>query len=429
MKRRMLLSQTAAGKAWLEQFDGEDQLAAAELLDAMLLLDAERVASAQRAGLEELVAERHGKRGMPRRKVALYAEREIAESAVFVSELRPDKTGKLRRRAIRPSRVAPIRPRRGSARVGSEGPAAFVIAQAVERWPRTFINHPGPDIIRKQRPGTVAIVTDFIGSGSRVVSMLDKFWRVPSVRSWWSLGWIQFRVISAAGTTAGIDVVRSHRTRPEVFVRHIARTVLSAEPALAHRWRALIENYGSAGGRGAPAFGFGDSAALIAFSYRIPNNAPAIIHGIGGGWRALFEGPAPQEVEAAFAPLTPEERIANAAEEAGVVLASGTLIDDARVLLLLGGIRGRWRAGAEIELAERTGLTEPEIRAAKRRAEEQGLLGANGRLTDEGHSAMHAGLAFDRRRPDIPTNLEPYYPWSLRVPRVAPSTRRLARRP
>jgi hypothetical protein len=275
----------------------------------------------------------------------------------------------------------------------------------------------------------VAIVTDFIGSGRRVASMLEKFWRVPSVRSWWSLGWTEFAVIAAAGTNAGIGVVRSHRTRPRVIVRHIAPTVFADERGLAERWRALIENYGPPVGRGAPALGFGENAALIAFSYRIPNNTPAIIHASGGGWKALYEGPVPQEAEAAFKPLTPEERIANAAEEAGLVLASNMPIDDARVVLLLGAIRGRLRDGAEIELAEQTGLTEPEIRAARRRAEKRGLLGANGRLTDDGHSMVKAGLKSNRRRPDIPTNPEPYYPWSLRVPRVAPSTRRLRRRP
>ena len=429
MKRRAFLSQTATGRRWLEQFDQADRTAASELLDAMLLLDAEHVASAQRAGLEELVAERRGKRGIPRRKVALYAEREIAESAAFVSELLPDKAGKLRRRAVGPTRLAPVKPRRGSARVGSEGPGAFVVAQAVERWRRTFINHPGPNIIRKQRPGLIVIVTDFIGSGTRISSMLNKFWHVPSVRSWWSLGWVRFKVITAAGTAGGIDVVRSHRTQPGVFARHIAPTVLSTEPALRQRWRELIQTYGPAAGRGASGLGFGNNAALIAFSYRIPNNTPAIIHASGGGWKALFTGSVPQDMQAAFTALTLEERIANAAEETGVVLTTDITVDDASVVLLLSAIRGQWRDGAEIELAERTGLTEPEIRAAKRRADDQGLLGENGRLTDDGHAAVAAGLSSETKRPTIPTNRAPYYPWSLRVPRVASSARRLARRP
>jgi hypothetical protein len=275
----------------------------------------------------------------------------------------------------------------------------------------------------------IAIVTDFVGSGTRVAGMLDKFWRVPTVRSWWSLGWIEFGVIAAAGTAGGIDVLRRHRTRPQVHVRHIAPTVNSAEPALATRWRALIENHGPLAGRGASALGFGDNAALIAFSYRIPNNTPAIVHAGGDGWRALFEGPAPQEVEAAFAPITPEDRIANAAEGVGVTLTGGLPVPDAQVVLLLSTIRGRWRRGAETELAERSGLTEPEVREAKRRADQDGLLDSNGRLTDDGHAAVEAGLQSERKRPAIPTNPEPYYPWSLRVPRVAPSARRLRRRP
>jgi hypothetical protein len=395
----------------------------------MLLLDAEQVASAQRSGLEELVAERHGRRSMPRRKIALYAEREIAEHAVFVSEMLRDKAGKMRLRAVGPKRLEPIKPRRGSARVGSEGAAAFAISQAVERWRSIFVNHPGPEIIRRQRIGMIVLVTDFIGSGTRINGMLEKFWRVASVRAWWSLGWIEFGVVTAAGTAVGIDIVRRHRSSPRVLVRHIAPTVNSAEPTLANRWQWLIENYGPTTGRGATAQGFGNIGALIAFSYRLPNNAPAMIHASGGGWRALFEGPVPHDAEAAFAPLTPEERIANAAEGAGVALATGITIDDAHTVLMLGAIRGRWRQGAEVELAERTGLSEPEVRRAKLRAERQGLLDPRGRLTDGGHSAVEAGLKSERKRPDIPTNVEPYYPWSLRVPRVAPSTRRLARRP
>ena len=429
MRKRAILSQTAAGQRWTEQFDPADQAAAAELLDTMLLLDAEQVASAQRAALEELVAERRGSSGLPRRKVALYAERELAEAAAFVSELCRDRNGKRRRRATGPTRLAPVVPRRGSARVGSEGPTAFVIAQVIERRPRRFLNHPGPGIIRKQRPGMLAIVTDFIGSGTRVAGMLDKFWRVPSVRSWWSLGWIEFGVIAAAGSAAGIDTLRHHRTRPQVLVRHVAPTVNSAEPALAARWRALIENYGPAKGRGASAWGFGNNAALIAFSYRIPNNTPAIVHASGGGWKALFEGPAPSEAEVAFAPLTAEERMARAAESAGVVLADSLQVPDARVVLLLSTIRGRLRPGSETELAERSGLTEPEVREAKRRAIQGGLIDSKGRLTDDGQAAVEAGLQSKRRRPVIPTNPIPYYPWSLRVLRVAPSARRLPRRP
>ncbi len=52
------------------QFEAKDRAAAAELLDATLLLNGEQVMSAQRSGLDELAAERHGMRGAPRRRAA-----------------------------------------------------------------------------------------------------------------------------------------------------------------------------------------------------------------------------------------------------------------------------------------------------------------------------------------------------------------------
>jgi hypothetical protein len=429
MAMKPSLSQTLAGQRWVRQFKARDQDAAAELLDAMLLLNGEQVMSAQRSGLDELAAERHGMRGVPRRRVALYAEREMVEATAFVSEPMLDRTGTPRMRATGPKRLAPISPRRGSARVGSEGLAAFVIGQVVKRWPRIFINHPGPEIIRRQHPGTIVIVTDFVGSGTRVAGMLDKFWRVPSVRSWWSLGWIKFAVVAAAGTAEGMEALGEHRVAPTLKVRHIAPTVDTAEPALRVRWRTLIMSGQSVSTRGTAAFGFKDNAALIAFSYRIPNNTPAIIHAGGGGVRPLFEGPVPKDSEVAFMEPPHEQRVSAAVALTGVETIQKLSLAETEVLLVLRAVRGRWRPGAEVELAERTGLFLPEVEAVKVRAETDGLLDGNGRLTDEGHEALQAGFRKGRRRPDIPTNPNPFYPWALRVPGGPLSKGRLRRRP
>ena len=429
MAAKPSLSQTLAGQRWVEQFEAKDHAAAAELLDAMLLLNGEQVMSAQRSGLDELAAERHGVRGMLRRRVALYAEREMAESEAFVSKLIPDRAKKPRMRATGPRRLAPISPRRGAARVGSEGLAAFVIGQAVKRWPRIFINHPGPETIRLQRTGTIVIVTDFVGSGTRVAGMLDKFWRVPSVRSWWSLGWIKFAVVAAAGTAEGMKALGGHRVAPTMKIRHIAPTINTAEPALRERWRALIESRQPVSARGAPALGFKDNAALIAFSYRIPNNTPAIVHADGGGLRPLFKGPVPQDSEVAFMEPPHEQRVSAAVALTGVEVTQKLSLAETEVLLVLRAVRGRWRSGAEVELAERTGLFLTEVKAVKVRAEREGFLDGSGRLTDEGHKTLEAGFRGGRRRSDLPTNPDPFYPWTLRVPGRSLSKGRLRRRP
>jgi hypothetical protein len=84
MRRIPRLSETADGQNWVRQFaEGPDRAAAVELLDAMLLLDGEQVADSQRAGIEQLFARR--------KPIALYAEREFAESAIFSSSKTADK--------------------------------------------------------------------------------------------------------------------------------------------------------------------------------------------------------------------------------------------------------------------------------------------------------------------------------------------------
>ena len=87
------------------------------------------------------------------------------------------------------------------------------------------------------------------------------------------------------------------------------------------------------------------------------------------------------------------------------------------MVVVLRSIRGRWHHGEDIAIAERTGLTVPDVKQAKELAETAGLLTANGRLTDDGQRLVRAGATTEERRPDIPTRTETYYPLKLRTPR------------
>jgi hypothetical protein len=172
------LSQSETGKAWLAQFRSEDDVtAAAKLLDAMLLLNDTDVADSIRDGIDKLARDWEG-RG---RSLAVYAEREFDAATAFESEEVVDGKAHVRLRAVRYS--GPVKPTRGKMRVGSEGTVAHLISQVVEKWSGLLKNHPGPKGIRaKSSPvGAIVIVSDLIGSGTRVSKMLDKFWRVPSV--------------------------------------------------------------------------------------------------------------------------------------------------------------------------------------------------------------------------------------------------------
>lgn len=428
MKSRPKLSETTTGKDWLAQFAEEDRPAAATLLDALLLLNEEEVAVAIRALLQGLAVDRIGRR----KRVALYTEREFPERQAFEVTRITDSKGNGRCRAVGRSGPAAVKPVRGSARVGSEGLIAFTISQAIKAWPRVYVNQAGPDRIRSRKTpiGALAIVTDFIGSGVRVSTMLDKFWNVPSVRAWSSRKWVQFIVVAAAGTTKGIETLRQHRVRPLVLVKHLAPTMLSAgDEEVRNLWQALVRAYGPDKASDADREGFGASAALIARSYGIPNNTPLLLHKSSGKWKALYDGAAPEELRAAFGLETPGERIEKAAAAIGVKVQQRLAFSDAQTIIVLGAIRGRWREGAEVAIAEMTGLTVPELIIIRRQAVKVGLLRVDGRLTEDGQAFLRAGTRGERKRPTIPTSPEPYYPVSLRVPRAQSRIRRPSGRP
>jgi len=411
---RPRLSTTPSATAWLRQFRAADQLAAASLVDALLLLNDDDVASAIRSQLSKLSRGRAGSR----RKVALYAEREFAEAAVFRSALRPGRDGVFRMRAHGNAGPLAVSPLRGRARVGSEGWAAFIVSQAVEASPKTYLNHPGPDRIRRHRVGTIAIVTDFIGSGGRVRTMIDKFLKAPSVRAWISNGWIDFAVVACAGTANGIRKVESHQISPSVLVSHVVPTFYSTHDMQAvDEWRSLTSRYGPREARGAGPEGYGDGGALVAFSYRTPNNTPLLMHQEAHGWMPLFRGSPAEDMRAAFGLAPMLNRVRRAAAATAVDLAEDLTAKEGRIIVILRAVRGRWRPGQEIAFAEQTGLTVPEILDAKERARAGGLLTEQGRLTDDGQKLIRAGVTKERRRPDIPTRIEMYYPQTLRAPR------------
>jgi hypothetical protein len=411
------LSQSETGKAWLAQFPSADDMkAAGKLLDAMLLLSDTDVADAIRDGIEELAKEWDA-RG---RSLALYAEREFDSGEAFGSLDVADAAGRIRRRAI--SYSGPVKPTRGKMRVGSEGTIAHLISQLVERWPKLLKNHPGPKGIRAKSSlvGAIAVVTDLIGSGTRVNKMLDKFWRVPSVKSWVSGKWIEFIVVAAAGTPEGIAVVESHRLRPTVIAQHIVPTIGTwKDRALANEWNSLIANHGPSSGRGGVAReGYSESAALVALSSRIPNNTPAIVHqSHGTKWRALYEGAAPADLRPYFRMLDEAEQAKLAAEAIGIELAQDLNANDAKLVVILSAPPSLLRRQDIVAIAAATTLSRSEVERIIVLAVRSRLLTPKWRLTEAGQEILKANRRVDRRKSTIATNPEPYYPQNLRIPR------------
>ena len=249
------ISKSETGKAWLRNFEANDRATARTLLDSLRLINLDEVSEAIYELLEQLVAERSGRR----RAVAVYAEREFQEKRIFQTQLLRGAKNSAIERAFGKKGLPPVKPIRGGVRVGSEGIVSALIAQSVKKHSGILITTPGPARFRSKRS---PIVTDFIGSGSRLTKMLDKFWNVRTVRSWHSTGLIDFVVIAATATQDGAAAVSSHVSRPDVRSSHTIPTMSSSKFEEHHfGWDSLLDKFAEQDPGDDYVWGFLNSAA------------------------------------------------------------------------------------------------------------------------------------------------------------------------
>ena len=417
------LSKSKTGRDWLKNFETADRATARALLDSLQLINLDEVSELIHELLENLAFKRSGKR----KSVALYVEREFQEKLIFDVEHIKKADGSTRERATGNKGPAPVKPIRGGVRVGSEGSVSSLIAQAVKKHSGIFVNTPGPNRFRSKRKpiSTIAIVTDFIGSGSRLLSMLDKFWNVKTVRSWHSTGLIDFVVIAATATEDGASTVSNHITRPDVrYGRTIPTMYSSLFETHYFDWDKLLEKLTSDDPDDAYIRGFLDSAAMVLFSYGIPNNAPSILWKQTKNTQPLYEGNAPVELRGLFWSGSRNEQVERAALERGHKLDPTVDVKEQIILLVLQEMSGQFSEKKVRELSQRLSLSNSDILEALKVAYFRKLIQSNGRLTEKGYSELKAHNIERERKIVVPTNTEPYYPMTLRAPKGASSTYR-----
>ncbi len=417
----------------MKNFATADRAAARSLLDSLTLINLDEISELVQEQLSELALQREGKR----KAVALYTEREFQEKQAFDTQQMKNADGSIRERAIGRKGPPPVKPIRGGVRVGSEGTVSSLIAQTVRKHPGVLINTPGPDRFRSKRSpiSTIAIVTDFIGSGNRLLSMLDKFWNVRTVKSWNSTKLIDFVVIAAVATSEGAAAVASHITRPDLRVGRTVPSLISSKFEQHYlEWEKLLEKISKDRPDDEYVWGYEDSAAMVLFSYGIPNNAPSILWKAAGSIKPLYVGNIPSELRPLFWAGSKSVQVERAARERGHELDATMDVKEQMILLVLQELRGRFTQRKHYEkkireLSERLSFPEADIREALNVAYLRKLITGEGRLTELGYDELQAQSIDRERKIIVPTNAEPYYPMTLRASRGASSTRRSKGRP
>jgi hypothetical protein len=399
---------------WLAQFAITDQPVAQDLLSHILTVGANDLTQGLRSAIRTIADEQPG-------PVALYAERHVRHREGKPNRLfRETRTKQRRAYGNGPAPVPQGRPY--ARETGSEGVIATLITGLVRAEPKRFLDHPGPDAIRKQRVRSYVVVTDFIGSGRRACANLEGAWQIRSFKSWRSLGHLRFAVAAFSGTIAGVREVERHRSCPKVQLHCGCPVIGDIEVDAREKIVELCDRHAP---RRLPddrtALGYGNAGALIAFEHGIPNNAPLLLHTARPSWVPLFPRRSSAllgsfhgttmrraEIDRSLNNLR-QTRLARAPRFAGIAE------HEQEMMLLLTALKRRPRRN--LAVSARTGLSVLEVEAMIERARAHGFLDKELRPTEAAYRAMDYLKASEIPPVPLPKIPDDFYcPQSLRPP-------------
>lgn len=432
MRTETSILNSEAGMTWLRQFALHDQKLAADLIKVFCFVSRDEFASSLR---ERVLNEANRVNG----PIALYAERELRHRFGVPHRLFKESTGKVKRAyGMGPE---PIKPTKAyQPEVGSEGIVAQIITDLCRQFPKKFLNHPGPEKLRETRARAFWVLSDLVGSGKRAYNYLSSAWKIRSVRSWWSGGFLRFGVIAYAMTKSGQLFINRHPCKPLTSYVQPCPTIDSVfSKSAVQAYVNLCKRYDPANSKRGDIndkefLGYGGVGALIAFAHGAPNNTPRIFHKTSrraNGWIPLF----PSRVTAGL-PLTgfgrslrPETITARLNALGNKALAKSPAIRNAsteikkRYLVLATLSRGQ---RGDVILAIKTGLSIYEVEHVCSDLEGLGWIGSRRVLTDAGLGELRQlRRTTKEKQPRIDTDAEvekiPYYPTSLRAPVISSS--------
>ncbi len=411
----MGIGDTDKGIGWISRFQATDQSCATELINSIVEVSYNDFMN----DLTSLIVARSKQVEGP---IGLYAEREVKGRLGVPNRLFKESRRKPKR--AYGSSIPPVLPTRPYApEVGSEGLIAHIITEICRRHRKLFINHPGPDRIRKDHIRNFFLITDLIGSGDRAWKYLEAAWRVSSVRSWHSLKLLNFEVIAYSATILGEKRIKRHPCRPSVFYVQPCPTIDTTFPKdVANRIKALCIKYDPIDHDVVRSLGHGGTGALLVFAHGAPNNSPRIFYKNTKKWIPLFPSRVTAEFRSKFEKDYSLKTITKKMERMKQTRLSKSLYlitahPDARLLILVLAALTR---GPRFDdaLCTKTGLTIPEIKKLRGQLHSFAWIDANQHVTDEGYRQLDYAKLWQPSRFTVDFEVgESYYPQMLRAPR------------
>ncbi len=403
---------TKQGTAWLDNFQPKDLNAARLLVKGLTLVSLSKFART----IGHMVRTEAGLVNGP---VALFAVREVTQNTSYFDQAI---TGSGRRKKVKTVDAVG----RG-ADIGSEGLVASILRNIGRQETSKFLNHPTVANMRENKCRTIIVVDDLIGSGKRTREFLDAIWLDRTIRSWWSLGYIRFKVIAFAGTRMGIYRVKRATYGPTVSVDRDCPTFSGLPWRESQRMQItqLCETYAPKTSKSKMGLGYGDTMASLVFEHGCPNNAPAIIWASGSKdakWQPLFPNRSVSQHHQSIFPLEVVRRdpISVLVDAGQSKLAETDLqrigsVESEQFLMLMALIAKGIRRNDALTYA--TGLSNAELETILGKCINWGMITLTRRITSTGRAELEHIRHTKRLEPEVPPlSGETYYPKQLRGP-------------
>ena len=313
--------------------------------------------------------------------------------------------------------------RRTQPDIGSEGLIGNITTQINREDPRTFLNHPGPKSIRREKVRHFVLVTDFVGTGSQASSYLTAAWRNASTKSWKSGKFLDFIVICYSATPQGRQAILAHPSKPKLIEHTACPTLDDYDPFRRYALKGLCQRYGpsNAEAKSIPRLGYGNCGALIAFAHGMPNNAPRLLFKQGRNWGPLFKS----RVSTGFVgddvsdlPIRRARRLERMSERRIAKLAGINDLprENVETVLVLSALKRRPRSIETV--SARTGIEISATKVILARARKAGWINENYQLTENAYQELESLRR--KQAPKLPRfkGEDGYYvPQSLRAPK------------
>jgi hypothetical protein len=390
---------TDRGEKWLAQFSDEDKNTARQLTSSLRLISSSEFERRLVRLIEETAQKEAG-------YVALFVVREVHSNEYIF-----DASGE----------AADTTPRGSD--IGSEGRVASILRNLARYDKKKYLVHPSLQDLRKHKCHAIFFVDDFIGSGRRVQSYLDAFYRHKTIKSWFSYKKLRTNVLAYAATEAGASTLRrATAMSPNLHVVRSCPTISSAFLQLSHKRAAidLCKKYAKLHKIRAP-LGFLETGALIVFEHGCPNNCPPIFWHPIDTWSALFHN---RRLDSDLMSVFPTElqkrtptHMLLAAGEKRIAAGVGQVVErplPAAWLAVMSMLSRGTRKIAALEGV--TGMDRAETSVILERCIASGLVSPRLRLTEFGRREFEQTKRIKQKeKKSVPTDVtQYYYPLALR---------------